>query len=206
VSGRLDVRLPASAADPAFYFDFTSPESYLCAERILALMPVPVEWVPVRSARLTGGAAAALDAQARGELERLGAQRGLQRFVWPEPHPFDSDLALRAATYAKGGGRVVAFSLAAFRQCYAAGRNLAEIDNVLIAASSCEMHPAAVVKGCELKLTETSLERATQLALARGVARVPAIAVPAAASEHDRVFHGDDQVEAAAAVLARRAA
>ena len=52
-----------------------------------------------------------------------------------------------AATYAKWIGRGVAFSLAAFRQAFAAGRDLSERDNVLIAAAACEMHPTAVVKG-----------------------------------------------------------
>ena len=45
------------------------------------------------------------------------------------------------ATYAKQIGRAVAFSLAAFRQAFAGGRDLGERDNVLIAAAACEMHP-----------------------------------------------------------------
>ena len=52
--------------------------------------------------------------------------------------------ALLAATYAKWIGRGVAFSLAALRQAFAAGRDLTEPDNVLIAAAACEMHPTAV--------------------------------------------------------------
>ena len=59
-----------------------------------------------------------------------------------EPFPAeDLRWALLAATYAKWIGRGVAFSLAALRQAFAAGRDLSVRDNVLIAAAACEMHP-----------------------------------------------------------------
>ena len=35
----------------AFYFDFTSPEAYLSAERVLGLLPFAAEWIPIRSPR-----------------------------------------------------------------------------------------------------------------------------------------------------------
>ena len=44
-------------------------------------------------------------------------------------------------------GSAVAFSLAAFRQAFAGGRDLSDPDNVLIAAAACELHPRAVLKG-----------------------------------------------------------
>ena len=49
---------------------------------------------------------------------------GLQALRWPEPFPFDSALAMRAATYAKSIGRAVPFAQAAFRQAFAGGRDL----------------------------------------------------------------------------------
>lgn len=205
MSAGLDVRLaaPRGAGDPAFLFDFASPDAYLAAERILSLAPVPVEWIPVRGAELEQGAAPELGARARAAFEQLGTERSLQRFVWPDPHPFDPSLALRAATYAKGIGRVVAFSLAAFRQCYAAGRSLEDVDNVVIAASGCEMHPAAVIKGCELRSTAAALERATASARERGVRSVPAVYVPGPGEVPGQVFHGDAQLEAAMDALTR---
>ena len=42
-------------AGPAFYLDVAVPEAYLAAERILSLMPVPCEWIPVVDAQLPGG-------------------------------------------------------------------------------------------------------------------------------------------------------
>ncbi len=95
---------------------------------------------------------------------------------WPEPFPAeDTRWALLAATYAKWIGRGVAFSLAALRQAFAAGRDLGERDNVLIAAAACEMHPAAVVKGAELESTRRALAEAEARAAADGVDAVPAI-------------------------------
>ena len=55
--------------------------------------------------------------------------------------------AMRAAVFAQQTGRVVAFSLAAFRQAFAGGRDLTDTDNVLLAAAACELHPRAVLKG-----------------------------------------------------------
>ena len=44
MSGELEVIVSGRTQDdPAFYFDFAQPASYLAAERILQLMPGPVE-------------------------------------------------------------------------------------------------------------------------------------------------------------------
>jgi 2-hydroxychromene-2-carboxylate isomerase len=69
----------------------------------------------------------------------------------------------------------VAFSLAALRQAFAAGRDLSEVDNVLLAAAGCEMHPHAVLKGVELATTRRALDEAHERAAADGVDCVPAI-------------------------------
>jgi 2-hydroxychromene-2-carboxylate isomerase len=58
------------------------------------------------------------------------------------------------------------------------------------------MHPAAVLKGAELKSIRARLEDATAGARDAGVAAVPAVRVG------DRVFHGDAELELAAAALA----
>ena len=82
---------------------------------------------------------------------------------------------MRVATYAKGGGRAVAFSLAAFRQVFAGGRDLGDEGTVLIAAAACEMHPTAVLKGASLRSVGASLERAGERARQAGVSELPAI-------------------------------
>jgi len=194
----------SSTAEPpaAFYLDLRSPESYLAAERVLQVLTFPAEWIPVRSVELPGadtleGFRCAADAEAfRERIAARAAELGLQPLRWPEPFPLDDDLALRAATYAKGVGRIVAFSLAAFRQAFAGGRDLADPDNVVIAGSACEMHPAATLKAVETRGVRTALERATETAIARGVRDVPAIWLP-----DGRVFHGEAALDQAAAAV-----
>ena len=177
----------AGRAKHVFYYDLASPAAYLAAERVNhALGEVP-EWIPIRSE--VGPFRCAEEIQAyREDLERVALVQGVQPLRWPEPFPADSEWAMLAATYAKQIGRAVAFSLAAFRQAFAAGRDLGERDTVLLAAAACEMHPAAVIKGAELRGTRARLEAAEAQAAAAGVREVPAlvtaagdvIAVPAA--------------------------
>lgn len=175
----------------AFYFDFAAPDAYLAAERVLSLMPVPCEWLPVVAARLPDG----LPPLDRDAVERTAVARGLQPVRWPDPLPFDSELALRAAAFARGGGKTVSFSLAAFRQAYAGGRALDE-DTVLLAGAACEIHPRALLKGVELRSTHETLDHLTDEAIARGVRTVPAVWTGT------DVLHGDAALEQAAAALA----
>jgi 2-hydroxychromene-2-carboxylate isomerase len=164
----------------AFYFDFSSPEAYLAAERVIQTLPFAAEWIPVRAPRAwdDGFRCAEERAIAEGEIERVAAARMLQGVRWPPA--FDSERALRAGTYAKQIGRVVAFALAAFRQAYAGGHDLGDSDVVLIAASACEMHPRAVLQAIERDAVTRALDEATALAVARGVTSVPAVWTPAA--------------------------
>jgi 2-hydroxychromene-2-carboxylate isomerase len=186
---------------PAFYFDLGSPDAYLLAERVLQTMPVATEWIPVLAADLPGAESydAFRCAEERdivlGGFREAARRRDLQPLRWPEPFPFDSTLAMRAATYAKQIGRTVPFALAAYRQAFAGGRAL-DADTVLIAAAACEMHPAAVLKGIELRTVRDELARQTATAAALGVRDVPAIRVG------DRVFHGDATLQAAARAAA----
>jgi len=193
---------PHAEAHPAFYFDLASPEAYLSAERILQLMPVATEWIPVLACDLPGPQ----PAPDREAVARVVAARGMQALRWPEPLPFDSELGMLAATYAKQIGRTVAFTLAAFRQAYAAGRPMSEPDNVVIAGSACELHPSALLKACALRATRSALDAATALAAARGVRSVPAVWVPDGdPTVPGTVLHGDDGLERAAALLAAAA-
>ena len=126
-----------------------------------ALGAVP-EWVPVH----LPGAADGVD---RAAVETAAAEHGLPAPRWPDPFPFDSRTAMLAATFAKQSGRAVAFSLAAMRQAFAAGRDLGETDNVLLAGAACELHPRALLKGIELRSVRDELDQATQEAAELGV-------------------------------------
>lgn len=185
------------APGPALYLDLASPEAWLAAERALQVMPVATEWIPVRARELSGDRADPVD---RAAIAARAAELGLQPVRWPDPFPFDGELALLAATFAGAIGRVVAFCLAAFRQAYAGGHALSHEDHVLIAAAACEMHPAAVRRALATRATREALAAATALAAARGVRRVPAVWLPDASGDGPgRVFHGERELERAAA-------
>ena len=190
------------APDAAFYFDLSSPEAYLAAERVIGVLGAPARWQPVLARELAGAESfdafrcAQERAIFRAELERRAAAQGLQPVVWPDPFPFDSERAMRVATFAAGIGKVVAYSLAAFRQAFAGGRSLAVAENVLIAAAACEMHPAAVERAAARETLGATLAAATASAAAAGVRDVPAVRIG------ELVFHGADAPERAAEALA----
>jgi len=189
---------------PLFFYDLGSPYAYLAAERVNALFAEtrgePPEWQPI----LLGGLFKRFgrDSWARGEgrgqgmreVERRASAYGLPPINWPEPFPGNTLLAMRAATYAKEIGRAVSFSLAAFRQAFAAGRDLTQPDNVLLAAAAAEMHPRAVLSAIERDSVKRALREATELAGDLGVRGVPSVAVG------EQIFWGDDRLEEAAAL------
>ena len=146
----------SSTAD-AFYFDLGDPRAYVEAERLIAT-DLSREWIPARS-DVTLRCAHEGDAL-REDVAREVQRLELQPLRWPDPFPFDSEEALLAATYAKSIGRIVAFSLAAFRQAFAGGHAL-DTDHVLIAASACEMHPRAVLKALESNRVRAQLDAFT---------------------------------------------
>jgi 2-hydroxychromene-2-carboxylate isomerase len=186
------------ATPAAFYFDLASPLAYVAAERVLHVLGGPAEWRPVLARELTGSEQ--FDAFRcreeedvfRLEIERRALALGLQPIRWPEPFPFDSSLAMRVATYAASIGRAVPFAQAAFRQAFAGGHSLEDPNFVLIAAAACEMHPAAVLRGAELRSTVERLAATTAAAIKAGVSDVPALLVG------ERVFTGENALEYAA--------
>ena len=164
------------AKHPIFYFDLASPVAYLAAERVNHVLGEVPEWIPVQLGEVGPFRCAAEVDAYREDVERAARAQGVQPLRWPDPFPADdTEFAMLAATYAKQIGRAVAFSLAAFRQAFAAGRDLSERDNVLLAAAACEMHPLAVIKGAELRGTRERLDRATAEARAAGVRETPAV-------------------------------
>src|SRR4051794_2675588 len=194
-----------------FYYDFNSPYSYLAAERISGLFAEAEleqpEWQPISFGHLlqtTGRRPWSLppegpDPAHLAEVQRRADERGLPKVVYPEGWPMDnySLNPVRAAIYAKESGRVVSFSLACFRQVFAAGRDMSDLDNVLVAAAACELHPNAVTKGIATQSVKDKLRAATDEAIARGVEGIPTVGVG------DKLFWGDDKLEEAVAALRR---
>jgi 2-hydroxychromene-2-carboxylate isomerase len=168
---------------PVFLYDVGSPWCWLAGERLHSVLGLVPVWQPV-----LGSGLGDVD---RAEVELAAIAQGLPAPRWPEPFPFDSELAMRAATFAKQTGRAVAFSLAAMRQAFAGARDLSVVDNVLIAAAACELHPRAVLKGVEMRSVIEALPRAADL----GAAALPALQVGG------ELVSGPDAPERAAELL-----
>lgn len=177
----------AAPEQPVFYYDLGSPECYLVAETIMSLLPVVPEWEPVLGSGHGWPGEDPYQAD-RAEIERRARRLDLQPVRWPRYWPPATERAMLAATYAKRIGRAVAFSLAAFRQVFAAGRDLGDGNTILIAGAACEMHPTALVKGIELASTRTALATAGGRAQDAGVSALPAIQIG------DRLFTGADAI------------
>jgi len=184
-----------------FYFDLGSPYAYLTAERISGLFTdaelEQPEWQPILLGGLFKhfGRESWANGQGReegiAEIERRAADYGLPALAWPQPWPGNTLFAMRAATFAKQTGRTVSFALAAFRQAFAAGRDLSQPDHVLIAGAACELHPKALLKAATTEGVKGALREATDRAAELGVIGVPALVVD------DEVFWGDDRLEEA---------
>jgi 2-hydroxychromene-2-carboxylate isomerase len=198
--------------DAVFYYDFNSPYSYLAAERISGVFSEAgaeqPEWQPISFGHVIQAIGKTpWSMQPDGpnpddleEIQRRAAERGLPEVKYPKGWPVEnySLTPVRAAIFAKESGRVVSFSLAAFRQSFVAGRDLSDPDNVLLAAAACELHPNAVLKGIETKSVKERLKETTEQAMERGVTGIPTIAVG------DELFWGDDHLDEAALAASRR--
>lgn len=184
-----------------FYYDLNSPYAWLAAERVHQVLPEPPVWKPIAFAFIlrrdnrTPWSLGPEREAGMAEIERRAAERGLPELRWPEGWPRDtySIPAMRAATFAAEIGKAVAFSLAAFRQQFNAGRGMNELDNVLLAAAACEIHPNALLRALERDAIKDRLKAETEEAIERGVPGVPTVRVG------DQLFWGDDHLEEAAA-------
>ena len=194
-------------SEAVFYYDLNSPYSWLAAERVNSVLPEPPEWRPISYSHViqhTGVAPWSVQPgreERMAEIEQRASKRGLPEVRWTEGWPIETVplVGLRAATFAAEVGKVVSFSLAAFRQFFNAGRPMSELDNVLLAGAACELHPNALKAAVERDSVKQKLKQATAAAIARGVTGVPTVAVG------DELFWGDDRLEDAAAALERAA-
>jgi 2-hydroxychromene-2-carboxylate isomerase len=188
---------------PVFYYDLGSPYSYLTAERIHQVLPEVPVWQPILLGGIwqqsSGRSWGVTDGRATGiaEVEWRAREYGLMPVRWPDGWPNNTLKAMRVAVWAQQIGRTVAFSLAAFRQAFAGGKDLSDVDYVLMAAAACELHPNAVLKALETQSVKDRLREVTADAYERGVRGVPTIAVGG------QLFWGDDRLEDAAAAVER---
>lgn len=186
--------------EPLFYYDFSSPYSYLAASRIDDLLP-GAEWRPIvfgaliqQIGKLPWSMRPGREAEMH-EIERRAAGRGLPPLRWPQGWPRESYsvLPLRAALAAGRHGRLKEASHALYAASFAAGRRLDVLDHVLDAVTEAGIDRDELRDAMDSEEVREELRDNTAQAVAAGVTGVPTVAVDG------QLFWGDDRLEEAAA-------
>lgn len=200
-------KVPADGMPQAtFYFDLGSPFAYLAAERLREILPEPVAWQPVSLGalfKLNGRSSWALRnpggrEAGMAEVEARARRYELAPVRWPYPWPTNYLYAMRAATYAFQAGQGCPFTIAAFRQAFVHGNDLAIPEHVMQAAEQTGLDPSTVDEATRDPQIKLALRSATDAARDFGVFGVPTIAID------DELFWGDDRLQDAATALAQR--
>jgi len=171
-----------------FYFDFTSPYSYLASEQIepfAARFGRRVEYKPVLLgvAFKVSGMRPLPEVPLKGDYCRRDFERSARfagvPFVLPDPFPISTVGAARAYLWLSGAQseRAVAFLHAAFRAYFAQGRNisdLAVLGDVLRQVGSDPTQALAAIQQPDIK---DRLKALVDASVARGVFGAPFIVV-----------------------------
>lgn len=164
----------AAGIETTFFFDLSSPLTYLAAERVERLLG-SVKWRPV-SAEALHRAAPMPSADLRTEAERRAAALGMP-IVWPDRFPASIPPAMRAAAYAAEQGRGAAFALAAARLAYCGGFDLADPEVLAEAAAVAGIGLEECLRAAGDVSRDGPLEGAARRLLAAGADRLPAFAI-----------------------------
>jgi 2-hydroxychromene-2-carboxylate isomerase len=183
-----------------FFFDLSSPFTYLAAERVDRAFE-DVVWTPASAAALQraqqGDDGAGLDRLRQVAEERAALLR--LPLSWPERFPADVPAAMRVAALASQAGRGAAFVLAATRLAFCGGFDLEDPEILAEAAAAANI----VLDDCLAAARDTgrdgAIEAEGRRLLAAGADRLPALRVGRA------LYWGEDRLSDAA-LAARLAA
>lgn len=173
-----------------FYFDLSSPWTYLAAERVDRLFG-GVRWRPA-----LGGALMEPDAGDRGgresrrAVERRAVELGMP-LVWPERWPASGRSAMRVGTLAEEQGRAAPFALAAGRLAFCGGYDLDDPEVLAEAAAAAGIGLREALEAAGDVERDTTLEQTTLELLAYGADALPAFAVG------ERLYCGEPRLGAA---------
>jgi len=188
---------------PIFYFDFSSPYSYLAAMRIDDLLPT-AEWRPiafgvvVQRIGKTPWSFGHDKSVTQALIDHRALDRGLPPLRYPEGWPKHtySVAPLRAALVAGQLGLLKEFSRELFRSAFVEGADLRDLGVIDAAAVRAGLFHDEVVSGIQHADIKAKLRADTEEAIERGVSGVPTVVVG------DALFWGDDQLEDAAEAFA----
>jgi len=181
--------MPETKEAPApleFYFDFTSPYSYLASEQIdtlAARFGRKVKWRPVLLGVIfkTTGAVPLTQAPLKGDYSRHDFQRSARYlgipFVMPERFPLATQGAARAYywLHEQDCGKARAFAHAVFRALFAEGRDVSSPEVVLELAAGLGIDAAACAAAMSDEKYKQRLRDEVDAALKKGVFGAPMI-------------------------------
>lgn len=180
-------------ASVSFYFDLSSPWTYLAAERVDRLFG-GVRWSPT-----LGGAM--MDPPTGADRSGRGARRAVELravelgmpLVWPDRWPASGRSAMRLATLAEEQGRAAPFALAAGRLAFCGGYDLDDPEVLAEAAAAAGIGLRDALDAAGDSERDALLEESTLELLAYGADALPAFAVG------DRLYCGEALLGAAVA-------
>jgi 2-hydroxychromene-2-carboxylate isomerase len=183
-----------------FFFDLSSPFTYLAAERVDRAF-ADVVWTPASSAALLRGPlgddAAALDRMRHMAGERAAMLR--LPLSWPDSFPAEAPAAMRVAAFAAEVGRGAGFVLAAARLAFCGGFDLEDPEILAEAAAAAGIVLEDCLRAARDAGRDGPVEAAGRRLLAAGADRLPALRVGRA------LYWGEDRLSEAA-LAARLAA
>jgi 2-hydroxychromene-2-carboxylate isomerase len=168
-----------------FYFDLTSPFTYLAAERVDRHFG-DVDWRPVLCDALPAGTDVEL-AQTRAEILHMP-------LVWPERYP-SGRAAMRVAAMATEEGRAAPFALAAGRLAFCGGFDLDDPEILAEAAAAAGIRLDECLRAAGDARRDGVMEAAGRRLLAAGADRLPVLRIGRS------LFWGEQRVGAAAAAV-----
>ena len=175
-----------------FYFDLSSPFTYLAAERVDRLFPNLV-WRPVLEEVLQAPVPPASLAEERAHAVGLP-------LVWPELGPESVRPAMRVASLAAEQGRAAPFVLAATRLAFCGGFELDHPEVLAEAAAAANLGLEDCLHAAGDIGRDGAMEEAARRLLAHGADRLPAVRVGRT------LFAGEDRIAEAAAAASVPAA
>lgn len=188
-----------------FFYDFTSPYSYLASTRVEDLARragASLRWRPffLGGVFKATGNRAPIEVPAKGrgmfrDLERWSRRLGVP-YRWPDLFPVPSILALRAALVADDEGSIVPFTHAVFRAVWAQGREIGTPEQLAPVLEAAGLDGVRLAAAAPEK--KEALRQQTQEAVDRGSFGAPTFFVG------EELFVGNDRMDFVEEELSRR--
>jgi 2-hydroxychromene-2-carboxylate isomerase len=181
----------------AFFFDLSSPFSYLTAEHVERTLP-DAEWVPVDGSVLApapGGDRERARMRERAEVQARSLRLPL---VWPDEFPMRTPCVQRAAAFACELGAGPPFALAAGRLAFCGGFALDDPEVIAEAAAAAAVPLGPCLQAAAESWRDEELGEVSATLRRAGVDRLPAFRVGL------RWLQGEESLRAASALSVRR--